>query len=94
MSDIPASAIKKRSVALTGVSNILGVIDADDLAIPSHDGSAFNAIIIYRSTASDSTSKLIMSIDTASGIPFAGSSSTDIPITIAWDNGPNKIISL
>jgi len=94
MSDIPAASITKRSVALTGVTNVLGTIDADDLGIPSHNGSAFNALVIYKSTAADSTSKLIMYIDTALGIPFSGSSSTDIPITIVWDNGPNKIISL
>lgn len=93
VSDITPAAIKKRSTNLLNLTNILGVIDADNLIIEDHDGSAFNAIILYQYHVNDSSARLIAYIDTADSLPFDGSSSS-IPITIVWDNGPNKIISL
>lgn len=93
VSDIPLLAIKKRSNTLTNVTSTLGVLDADNLFIPDHDGSAFNSLVIYHNSGSDNSSRLIAYIDTSLGLPFTGSSSS-IPITIVWDDGPNKIISL
>jgi|GEM_PF-1777482 len=93
VSDIPAGSIKKRSNALENVTVTLGVVDASDLIIGDYDGSAFNAVIGYQSSATDETSRLIFYVDTATGLPFTGSNSSS-PITIVWENGPNKIISL
>lgn len=93
VSDISASAIKARSSALQNVTNILGVLDADDIIIASYPGDAFNALVIYVDTGSDSTSNLVAYIDDSSGLPFAGVGTT-IPLTIAWSNGPTKIIAL
>ena len=93
VSDISSSAIKARSAALANVQNILGVLDADDLTIASYPGNAFKSVILYVDTGSDSTSRLIAHIDTATGIPFAGIN-TALNITIAWSNDSNKIISL
>lgn len=93
VSDIPSAAIKKRSNNLQNVSNTLGILDATDLSIEDYDGSAFDAIILYQDSGADSTSRLLAYIDTSVGIPFSGSNSS-IPVTIIWDNGPNKIIAL
>lgn len=93
VSDISASAIKKRSDNILNVICISGVVDADDLFISDYDGSAFDAIVIYKVGSSDLDSNLLFFIDNATGIPFTGSSSSS-PVTIVWDNGPNKIISL
>jgi hypothetical protein len=93
VSDISSSAIKARSAALVNVQNILGVLDADDLTIVSYPGNAFKSVILYVDTGSDSTSRLIAHIDTATGIPFAGIN-TALNITIAWSNDSSKIISL
>jgi hypothetical protein len=94
VSDIPLNALSTRTNFFVNVSNTLGTIDAEDLAIASHDGSAFNAVVIYRSNTSDSDSRLIAYIGTAEGIPFNGSNSNDVPITIVWNNEVGKILSL
>lgn len=93
VSQIPASAIKKRSGDLQDVVFPLGIINATDLIITDHDGSAFNSIVCYQVGTSDSNSILLFYIDTATGLPFPGSNS-EIPVYIIWDNGPNKIIAL
>lgn len=93
ISDIPSLAIKKRSVALTNVTTNLGVLDAFDLAIPDHDGSAFSSVILYKDTGSDSTSILIFYIDTSPGLPFTGTLGST-PVTITWNNDSSKIMSL
>ena len=93
VSNISGSYIKKRTSSLANVTNILGVIDADDVLVNNYDGSAFKALVIYKDSGTDSTSRLLAYIDTATGIPFLGINAvTDI--TINWSNGSNKIISL
>ncbi len=93
VSDINSSYIKARSTQLSNVSNTLGVLDANDLTFIAYSGSAFNAAVLYVDTGSDSTSRLIAYIDTATGIPFEGIN-TEVNITIVWSNGSSKIISL
>ena len=93
VSDIPASAIKKRSDIIQNVTNSLGVINAQNLSILDYNGSAFNAIVLYAVGNSDSNSRLIYFIDDSLGLPFAGAS-TDTPVTILWSNSNAKIISI
>jgi|694.fasta_scaffold01871_38 hypothetical protein len=93
ISDIPASAIKKRSNSITNVVNSLGVLDADNVSINDYSGESFSAIVLYQSGSSDSNSKLIFFIDTSSGLPFAGSNS-DTPVTIIWSDSNTKILSI
>lgn len=93
VSDIPPTAIKKRSSQLENVTNFLGIIDAQNLSIPDYDGSAFNAIVLYISGNSDSNSRLVFFIDISDGLPFSGSS-TNTPLTILWSNSNEKIISI
>jgi hypothetical protein len=92
VSDIPPSAIKGISNNLSNVTNTNGIFDADDIPI-DHDGSIFNAMVIYQVGSSNSNSRLIMYIDDSDGLPFEGSNSS-IPITIFWSNTVNKILSL
>lgn len=93
LSEIPVAAIKKISTNLMNVTCSAGVVDADDVIISDYDGSAFSAVVLYKVGSSDSNSLLLFFIDTATGLPFTGASSTS-PVTIVWDNGPNKIISI
>lgn len=93
VSNIAASAIKYRTTALQNVSNVDGTLDADNIPIISYPGNPFNAVVIYKDTGSDATSRLVAYIDTSPGLPFTGSA-TDIPVTIVWDDGPQKIISI
>jgi len=93
VSDIPANAIIKRSEAITGVSSTSGILDATDITILEYDGSAFDAVALYKYQPSDSNSKLIFYIDTSSGLPFAGSNSVN-SVTIFWSDESTKILSL
>lgn len=63
ISDVISSSIKHRSQNLSNVTNILGVVDADDLVISDYPGDPFNAIVIYKDTGSDTTSNLIAYIN-------------------------------
>jgi hypothetical protein len=93
VSDIPALAIKRRSDSIQNVSCTLGVLDANDVSIPDHNGSAFDAIVGYIVGTSDADSSLFFFIDNSIGLPFSGSAGQS-PVTIVWDDGPNKIIAL
>ena len=93
VSDIPANAIIKRSEAVTGTSSTSGVLDASDVTILEYDGSAFDAIALYKYQPADSNSRLIFYIDTSSGLPFAGSNSVN-SVTIFWSDESTKILSL
>ena len=93
ISDIPASAIKKRSNNITNVVSSLGVLDADNVSIGDYNGQYFDGVVLYQSGSSDSNSKLIFFIDTSSGLPFVGSNS-DTPVTIIWSDSNTKILSI
>jgi len=93
VSNINSTYIKNRTAAIQNVTNTLGVLDADDIAIAEHDGSSFKAIVLYQNGTSDSDSKLIAYIDTSIGLPFAGVNFS-LPVTIIWSNDLSKILSL
>lgn len=93
VSNISGSYIRQRTSSLTNVTNTLGVIDADDVSVVQYNGLAFKSLVIYKDSGTDSTSRLLAYIDTATGIPFLGINATT-DITINWSNGSNKIISL
>ena len=93
VSNINPSYIKNRSAIIQNVTNTLGVLDADDITIIEHDGSAFKAIVLYENGISDSYSRLIAYIDTSIGLPFAGVNFS-LPVTIIWNNDLSKILSL
>jgi len=93
VSDIPVNAIIKRSEAIAEVSSTSGVLDAADVTIVEYNGSAFDAIALYKYQPSDSDSKLIFYIDTSSGLPFEGSNSVN-SVTIFWSDESTKILSL
>lgn len=92
VSEIPSAAIKGASNNLSNISSTNGVLDADDVTV-SHDGSAFDAIVLYQVGSSNSNSRLILYIDNSDGLPFEGSNSS-LSITIFWSNTVNKILSL
>jgi hypothetical protein len=93
VSDVPVGAVRDRSGNLQNITTTLGVFDADDITLTEYNGQSFTAVIGYQQGSNDASSRLIFYVDTATGLPFTGSSSTS-PVTIFWDNGINKIISL
>lgn len=68
-----------------------GVADAADVTFTSVSGSSVEALVIYKDTGSAATSRLIAYIDTATGLPVTPNGGN---ITVAWDNGSNKIFKL
>ena len=93
VSDVLSTSIKDRSDPLQNVTVNLGILDANDISISDYPGGAFNAVIGYQVGTTDANSRLIFYVDTATGLPFTGASSTS-PVTIIWENNANKIIAL
>jgi hypothetical protein len=65
-----------------------GVFDAADVTLTAVSGSAVNAIVVWKDTGTSGTSPLVAYIDGISVTPNGGD------ITVAWDNGANKIFAL
>jgi hypothetical protein len=101
LSDVPVSARKgnaggtARSNApiLTLLDPELGVLDANDItftAVPV--GSALEYIVLFKDDGvADASSPLVGLIDTATGLPVTPNGSN---ITVAWDNGANRVLKL
>jgi hypothetical protein len=69
-----------------------GVFDAADPTFTAvGTTTACNHLVIYKDTGTAATSPLIACIDTATGLPVIPNGGD---ITIAWDNGSNKIFAL
>ena len=68
-----------------------GVFDAADATFTAVTGSQVVALVLYKDTGVNSTSPLIAYIDTGTGLPVTPNGGN---ITIAWDNGTNKIFKI
>ncbi|MEQ4489668.1 MAG: hypothetical protein AAC990_04815 [Dehalococcoides mccartyi] len=88
--DVPAGA-RVATVTLSGKSVTGGVFDAADATFSSVTGDQCEYIIIWQDTGTESTSRLIAIIDTATGLPITPNGAD---INIVWDNGANKIFAL
>lgn len=91
LSSIASLAQVATSAVLTGKTVTAGVADAADVTFPAVTGAACGAIVIFKDTGTASTSALIAYIDTATGLPVTPNGGD---ITVAWDNGANKIFKL
>ena len=91
LDDVPGDARVATSGALTSKTVTDGVADAADVTLSSVTGDTCEAIVIYKHTGTESTSRLIAYIDTATGLPVTPNGGD---ITIQWDSGANKIFKL
>ncbi|MEW6658161.1 MAG: hypothetical protein AB1424_05850 [Thermodesulfobacteriota bacterium] len=91
LSDIPLAARVATSDALTGKTVAEGVADAADFTFPAVSGDPAEALVIYQDTGAESTSRLIAYIDTATGLPVTPNGGD---ISVAWDDGVNRIFKL
>ena len=91
LSDIIAAARVSTSGNLSSKTSTAGVADAADVVLTAVTGDPSEALVIYKDTGVESTSKLIAYIDTATGLPITPNGGD---ITIQWDNGSNKIFKL
>jgi hypothetical protein len=95
--DDRASAARIPSSAISGFPSFAsktttaGVADAADYTHSTVTGDQFESIDIFKDTGTETTSRLIANIDTATGLPCTPGGGN---ITVAWDNGANKIFKL
>lgn len=91
LDDITAGARIATSSALASKTVTNGVADAADVTWSAVSGDPSEVVIIYKDTGVESTSRLIAYIDTATGLPVTPNGGD---ITVAWDNGQNRIFML
>ena len=91
LDDVAGAARVAVSGALTGKTKTNGVADADPVTWTAVTGDPCEAIILYKHTGTESTSRLIAYIDTATGLPVTPNGGD---ITVNWDDGANKIFKL
>lgn len=91
LDDVPAGARVGTPQTLAGKTVTSRVFDANDITFPTVSGDPSEALILYKDTGVESTSRLIAYIDTATGLPVTPGGG-DIPVI--WDNGANKIFKL
>jgi hypothetical protein len=86
-----AGRVGVSAASIANKTNTLGVMDADDHTINSVSGDQFEAIVLYKHTGTESTSRLIAYIDNYTGLPCTPNGGN---ITISWPNDANKIFKL
>jgi len=91
LSDVPAGARIAVSGALASKTVAAGVADAADVTFTAVSGATVEAIVIYKHTGVEGTSRLIAYIDTATGLPVTPNGGD---INLVWDSGANKIFKL
>lgn len=91
VSDIGSGNIVARSTAFSTKTYTGGVFNAANVTFPAVTGSTVSYIILYADSGTDSTSRLIGIIDTATGLPVTPNGGD---INITWDTGANKIFKL
>lgn len=92
LDDVAGGARIAVSSALGSKTATGGVADASDVTFSAVSGASVEAIVLYKHTGTDSTSRLIAYIDSAtSGLPVTPNGGD---ITVQWDNGANKIFRL
>ena len=91
LDDIPAGARVATSGNLASKTVAAGVADAADVTLSSVTGDQFEAIVIYKDTGTESTSRLIAYIDTASGLPCTPNGGD---VTLQWSSAAERIFKL
>ena len=75
-----------------GTSAANGIADAVDVALTAVTGATVESIVIFKETGVNSTSTLLVYIDTVSpAFPFTPNGGD---VTITWDAGANKIFRI
>lgn len=68
-----------------------GVADAADVTYTAASGGTVAAVVIYKDTGAEGTSRLICFIDTGTNLPLVLNGGD---VTIQWSNGSNRIFKL
>jgi hypothetical protein len=86
-----SNEISRSAAGLAGKSVTDGVFDATDLVFTALSGSQVKSLVVFKHTGSDATARVILYLDTGTGLPFTPNGAD---FTIAWDNGTNKIFKI
>ena len=91
LDDVAAGSRIAVSGALAGKTVTAGVADANDVTFTAVTGTTVEAIILYKHTGTESTSRLIAYINSGTGLPVTPNTGD---ITVTWSSGANKIFKL
>lgn len=91
LDDIASAARVATSGALSGKTVTNGVADADDVTLSTVSGDPCEWVVFFKDTGTESTSRLIAKVDTATGLPITPNGGD---IILQFDNGANKIFKL
>lgn len=91
LDDRAAGSRVATSDALGSKTTTNGVADAADVTFSAVTGDVSESIDGYKDTGTESTSRLIFNIDTATGLPVTPNGGD---ITVTWSNGSDKIFKL
>lgn len=90
LDDVSAGRVNSDQT-LASKTVLSGVADAADITYTAVTGATVEAIIIYKSTGVESTSRVIAVIDVGTGLPVTPNGGD---ITVQWDNTANRIFKL
>jgi hypothetical protein len=79
------------TATLAGEAAVGGVADATDLTFTAVTGSQVTSIVIYKFVTDRTDSPVVAFINVGTNLPITPNGGD---ITIAWDNGANKIFKL
>lgn len=82
LSDIPVGARIATSGNLANKTITGGVVDADNMTFSAVSGASIEAYVVYQDTGVAATSRLIIFVDTATGLPVTPNGGD---ITMTWD---------
>lgn len=94
LNDVSGGYRVATSGSLTGKDATLGIADADDVTLASVTGSDIEALILYKHTGTESTSPLILFLDTKTNASAIVITPVGDDVIITWSNGSNKIFKL
>lgn len=91
LNDVTAGARRSGPVTIANKVSTGGAADGDDIRFNTVTGAQVVAILGYKNTGTESTSTLILWIDTATGLAITPNGGD---IIVSWDNGTHKIFKL
>ena len=89
--DVATAAKVATSGALASKTKTAGVADAADVTLSAVSGDPSEQLIIWQDSGTQSSSRLIANIDTATGLPVTPNGGD---IVVAWSNATEKIFKL
>lgn len=92
LNDVAAGSREEGPVNLGSLASLDdGVIDAADITFTAAAGDPCEFLLIYKNTGTESTSNLLIYIDTATGLPVTLNGGD---VTVQWDSGSNRIAKI